>query len=191
MAITIKKIERVDLTLWERSYIPEMLRGMGITTRHFVRNLGTLIQEFVLGGGRGKRTIMTLYYPEERPVVPAAYRGRPVLVRGENGLERCVACGLCEAACPPSCIGITGGEREDGARYPVSYILDGSRCIFCGRCEEVCPKEAIVMSDDWSDLCVYDRSQMIYNKDQLLRPVATLQKRIEYIRTNAYSKARY
>ena len=33
-----------------------------------------------------------------------AMRGMPVLVQMENGKERCVACGLCEWACPTDCI---------------------------------------------------------------------------------------
>ncbi|MBF0169518.1 MAG: NADH-quinone oxidoreductase subunit I [Nitrospinae bacterium] len=192
MAITIKKIERgPKLTLWERSFVPEILRGMWITSRHFFHNMKTLTQEFALGGGRSKRSIMTLYYPEERPVTPVAYRGRPVLVRGANGLEKCVACGLCEAACPPHCISIVGAERDNGDRYPTTYTLDGAKCIFCGRCEEVCPKEAIVMSDDWAELCTYDRGEMLYDKERLLRPEASLARRLAFLRNNAFSKARY
>ena len=192
MAITVKKIDRGEkLTLWERSYIPEMIRGMWITTRHFAENLYSLTVEFGMGKGRSRRTIMTICYPEEMPVVPDAYRGRPLLVQGADGVEKCVACGLCEEACPPSCIHITGGERENGDRYPLSYVLDGSRCIFCGRCEEVCPKEAIVMSGEWNDICEYDRTKMIYKKEELLRTEEQLAKRLDYIRSNAFSKNRY
>src|ERR1700756_5763463 len=32
------------------------------------------------------------------------YRGVHVLQRDENGLEKCVACFLCAAACPSNCI---------------------------------------------------------------------------------------
>ena len=192
MAITVKKIERGEkLTLWERSYIPEMIRGMWITTRHFAENLYSLTAESVMGKGRSRRTIMTIYYPEEMPVVPVAYRGRPVLVQGADGNEKCVACGLCEVACPPSCISITGGEKKNGDKYPEKYILDGSRCIFCGRCEEVCPKEAIVMSGEWNGICAYDRAEMIYQKEWLLRTEEQVAERLEYIRSNAFSKNRY
>ncbi|MBI5815830.1 MAG: NADH-quinone oxidoreductase subunit I [Nitrospinae bacterium] len=192
MAITIKKTRReVTLSLWEKSYLPEVLRGMYITLRHFARNFGGLINEFVLGGGRGERKIMTVYYPEETLIPPPAFRGRPVLVRGSNGLEKCVACGLCEAVCPPHCISIIGGERDNGDRYPVSYTLDGARCIFCGRCEEVCPKEAIVMSDSWRELCEYDRSRMLYTKEDLLVPESDLKKRLDLIRSRYYSAAQY
>ena len=190
MAITFKKVDRnVTLTLWEASYVPEILRGISITMGHFFTNLTGLVMDLV--GGRKHRKIMTLYYPEEDPVIPSAYRGRPVLVRRADGLEQCVACGLCEVACPPHCISIVGAERENGERYPLTYVLDGSRCIFCGLCEEVCPKEAIIMSHDWKNLCEYDRSKMIYNKEQLLYPERNLGRRLDTIRDKYFGIKRY
>lgn len=191
MATKIKKVRRnVTLTLWEQSYVPEVLRGVFITLTHFFSNLKSLTLE-LLTGDKKVRTISTIYYPEEPVTPPVAYRGRPVLVLASNGLEKCVACGLCEVACPPQCISIIGGERRNGERYPVKYTLDGSRCIFCGRCEEACPKEAIVMSDDWSGLCEYDRTKMVYEKENLLIPEARLARRIAYIRDKAFGKDRY
>ncbi|MGK7346309.1 MAG: NuoI/complex I 23 kDa subunit family protein [Candidatus Nitrospinota bacterium M3_3B_026] len=191
MTIGIKKVDRnVKLTFWERLYIPEILRGMGITLRHFFYNMAGFFAE--LAGGRSKRRIMTMYYPEEKPETPPSYRGRPVLVaRDEDGVEKCVACGLCEAVCPAHCISIIGAERENGERYPESYILDGSRCIFCGLCEEACPKEAIVMSGEYFDICDYDRSRMVYDKKALLRPESALEKRLEVIRERYFNKDRY
>ena len=44
----------------------------------------------------------TVSYPEEERVLPARFRGRHVLHRYENGLERCVGCYLCAGACPAS-----------------------------------------------------------------------------------------
>jgi NADH-quinone oxidoreductase subunit I len=191
MATTIKKVRRnVTLTLWEQSYVPEVLRGIFITLKHFFVNLLGLALELVTGDKKNRK-ISTIYYPEEPVIPPIAYRGRPVLVLGADGKEKCVACGLCEAACPPQCISIVGGERGEGERYPVKYTLDGTRCIFCGRCEEACPKEAIVMSDDWSNLCGYDRSKMIYGKEDLLVPEARLARRIAFMRDKAFGKDRY
>lgn len=192
MAIKVKRIERApELTFSERLYLPEIARGLWITGRHFFVNIFNLTAEFVFRRGRKKRSIMTVMYPEETIIPPAAYRGRPLLTVDENGLEKCVACGLCARACPPHCINITGGLRENGDRYPLEYILDGSRCIFCGRCEEVCPEEAIVMSSDWRGLVEYDRSKMIYDKETLMTPTGKLTARLEYIRSNAFADARY
>lgn len=191
MSTKIKKVRRnVTLTLWEQSYVPEILRGMLITLRHFFINMWGLILEFAWSG-KEDRKIVTVYYPEESLTPPPAYRGRPVLVLGSNGNEKCVACGLCEVACPPQCISIIGAERENGERYPSRYTLDGTRCIFCGRCEEVCPKEAIVMSDEWRNLCEYDRSKMIYEKKDLLVPEEKLARRIAFIRDKSFGKDRY
>lgn len=191
MATKVKKVRRnVTLTLWEQSYVPEVLRGLAITLEHFFINFWGLMLEF-FWSGKQDRKIVTVYYPEETLIPPPAYRGRPVLVLGADGKEKCVACGLCEAACPPQCISIIGGERGDGERYPVKYTLDGTRCIFCGRCEEACPKEAIVMSDDWRNLCEYDRSKMIYEKEDLLVPEEKLARRIAFIRDKAFGKDRY
>lgn len=174
------------LTLWERLYVFEVLRGLGITTRHFVSNM----IGFVAPPRGKKRSVFTVYYPEERVELPPAYRGRPVLVMREDGNERCVACGLCEKICPANAIAMVGGERENGERYPASYTLDMSRCVYCGYCEEVCPKEAIVMSSEYEGLAERDRSRMRYSKEALLRSEESVKGRIEYIR-RIYSKCNY
>ncbi len=190
MPIGVKKVKRnAELTIWEKLYIPEVLHGMSITLRHFAQNItGSVLELF---GGPKHRKVMTLYYPEESLIPPPAYRGRPVLVVGDNGLEKCVACGLCEAACPAHCISIVGAERNELERYPLSYTLDGSRCIFCGLCEEACPKEAIVMSDEWRNICEYDRNKMIYSKEDLFRREGTLGKRLSVIRADYFGKSKY
>ncbi len=77
------------------------------------------------------------------------FRGMHVLQRDENGLEKCVACFLCAAACPSNCIYIEAAEntaenRVSGAeRYAKVYNIDYNRCIFCGYCVEACPTDAI------------------------------------------------
>jgi NADH-quinone oxidoreductase subunit I len=182
-----KKVrKKIKLTLWERLYVFEVLRGMGITTKHFALNM----IGFVIPPKGKKRSIFTVYYPEEKVTLPAAYRGRPVLVMGQDKTEKCVACGLCEKMCPASAISIVGGERANGDRYPMSYSLDMSRCVYCGYCEEVCPKEAIVMSAEYQGLAQWDRSLMRYSKEQLLRSEESVKGRLEYIR-RIYSKCNY
>ncbi|MFZ0923753.1 MAG: NADH-quinone oxidoreductase subunit I, partial [Candidatus Acidiferrales bacterium] len=49
-------------------------------------------------------------YPAEPVHFQARYRGIHVLQRDENGLEKCVACFLCAAACPAQCIYIEAAE---------------------------------------------------------------------------------
>src|SRR5436309_2308038 len=88
---------------------------------------------------------ITQQYPEyKRPVYPR-FRGRHRLWRHENGLEKCVGCSLCAAACPADCIRVvpaenTAGNRVSaGERYARIYEINMSRCIFCGYCELACP----------------------------------------------------
>jgi NADH-quinone oxidoreductase subunit I len=66
------------------------------------------------------------------------FRGAHVLQRDENGLEKCVACFLCAAACPSNCIYIEAAENTEekrissAERYAKVYNIDYNRCIFCG-----------------------------------------------------------
>ncbi len=47
---------------------------------------------------------VTVQYPEQKKPVKARFRGRHVLKRYENGLEKCIGCALCAAACPADAI---------------------------------------------------------------------------------------
>lgn len=174
------KVKRnIDLTLWERLYLPEIIRGMMITSRHFFRNMIGFLPGLRPEGK--KRRIFTVYYPEEKFDIPIAFRGMPVLVE-ENGEERCVACGLCEAVCPAKCIYIRPGDKPgEKDRYPEVFELNVSRCVVCGFCEEVCPKEAIVMSNEL-EIANTDRKKMVLQKEALMRSASSLEKRLNYIR---------
>lgn len=174
------KVKRnVDLTLWERLYLPEIIRGMVITSRHFFRNMIGFIPGLRPEGK--KRRIFTVYYPEEKFDIPIAFRGMPVLVE-ENGEERCVACGLCEEICPAKCIyirpGVQPGEKD---RYPEIFELNVARCVVCGFCEEVCPKEAIVMSNE-VEIANTDRKKLVLQKKELMRSASSLERRMNYVR---------
>ena len=43
---------------------------------------------------------ISVNYPDEKVPMFPKWRGKQVLMRDENGLEKCVACGLCAVACP-------------------------------------------------------------------------------------------
>ncbi len=116
---------------------------------------------------------VTENYPDEPVNFEARYRGIHVLQQDENGLEKCVACFLCAAACPVQCIYIEAAdntaERRISAaeRYAQVYNIDYSRCIFCGYCVEACPCDAITHGHGF-EMATYNISDMVYRKEQLL-----------------------
>ena len=120
--------------------------------------------------------VVTVQYPEEKRELRPRFRGRHVLKRYENGLEKCIGCSLCAAACPSDAIFVEASENTDekrfspGERYASTYEINMLRCIYCGFCEDACPTEAIVLGDNY-ELSFTDRRQAIYGKDMLLEPV--------------------
>lgn len=142
----------------EKVYLFEILRGLVITLRHFVKN-------FV-----GTTKILTVEYPEQKKTVTAGYRGQHRLTRREDGSPRCVACMLCSTNCPADCITIVAAEHDDLTieKYPLSYEIDELRCVFCGLCVEACPCDAIRMDTGIYDMANYSREILHYKKDLLL-----------------------
>src|SRR3984893_15697244 len=59
------------------------------------------------------RKTVTENYPDEHVHFQPRYRGIHVLHRDEGGLEKCVGCFLCAAACPANCIYIEAAENID------------------------------------------------------------------------------
>ena len=119
---------------------------------------------------------ITVNYPDQKVPVFPKYRGKQVLMRDENGLEKCVACGLCAVACPADAIYLEAAENDGtvqaGPRYAKIYQIHKTRCIFCGYCEEACPVSAIFMGKDY-ELAVYSNKDFIWDKQDLLVPAAT------------------
>ena len=119
---------------------------------------------------------VTEFYPEEPPKFEERYRGSHVLQRDENGMEKCVACFLCAAACPADCIYIEAAENTDttrisgGERYAKVYNIDYNRCIFCGYCVEACPTDAITHGHGFEQAS-YNTSTLIKRKEDMLAPV--------------------
>ncbi|HUP08269.1 MAG TPA: 4Fe-4S binding protein [Caldimonas sp.] len=152
------------LTLWERAYLPEIMRGLGITSRVFLRNMWRWMT--------GRKGALTTYYPEERRADYAPLnRGKHVLVQRADGRPQCVACNLCATVCPAKVIEIEiGVDPADDAHptYPVRFEIDYSRCVFCGLCVEACPEDAIRMLPDTPGLPSYDRERMWLGLDELL-----------------------
>jgi NADH-quinone oxidoreductase subunit I len=155
-------VRRKQLSLAEKLYLPEVMRGLSITFRKLFEKK------------------VTRQYPEDPLPTNEVTRGQPRLVIKEDGNIACVSCGLCEFACPAYAITIDGGETERFIeRAPVRFEIDMLRCILCGFCEEACPKDAIFMSDEL-ELADFTRESLVYGIDRLKRPKAALQRRIDY-----------
>jgi NADH-quinone oxidoreductase subunit I len=160
-----RQVRRKDLSFLQKTYIPEIVKGMVLTFTQMLKPK------------------FTRQYPEERFNPQPSYRGRPVLVE-QNGVERCVACGLCARVCPALAIEVQASETEmEKERYPVKFEINMLRCIFCGFCEEACPEEAIIMSDEY-ELVFQKPEDAIFGKDKLLMSTERLKTRLEFLRAS-------
>ncbi len=151
-------VSNKEMTFWERLYFIAIIKGMMITIKHFFSRK------------------VTVQYPEQKREYSPVYRGQHVLMRDEEGRERCTACGLCALACPAEAITMKAAERTKEEmslyreeKYAAIYEINMLRCIFCGLCEEACPKDAIYLTK--SQLHVkpdVTRQSFIYGKDKLV-----------------------
>ncbi|CAI2378893.1 unnamed protein product [Moneuplotes crassus] len=108
-----------------------------------------------------------IHYPWEKGPLSPLFRGEHALRRYPTGEERCIACKLCEAACPAFAITIETEPRHDDARRTTKYDIDMTKCIFCGFCQEACPVDAIVEGPNYEYSTVH-HEELLYDKVKLL-----------------------
>ena len=151
----VRWVDVPKLNLLEQLYVPALVSGLVTTGKHMMRTLA------------GKD--VTTQFPEERPQIPANYRGVHRLNRDEQGRVKCVACYMCSTACPAHCIDIVAAPSPwaDREKYPETFVIDELRCIYCGMCEQACPVDAIELTTLF-DLTGFSREEMMFDKEKLL-----------------------
>jgi NADH-quinone oxidoreductase subunit I len=160
-----KLIPRPERTFAEQAFVPEIVKGLGVTMRHFFKNTFNK---------RENTEIVTIAYPEEKRVYPERFRGVHRLTHRADSSPRCVACLCCSTACPAQCIHIEAGEYEPGdarygyERFPRVFVIDELRCIFCGYCVEACPCDAIRMDTGVHMPASTRREHFIFDKEMLM-----------------------
>lgn len=146
-------IKEPELSAADKLYLPQIANGLRTTFRHLFKKS------------------LTVQYPEQRRTNLRVenYRGVHRLNRDEQGRVACVACFMCETACPANCIHITGAEApwDDREKYPVKFDIDELVCIYCGMCEEACPVDAIELTPEYS-IVGLSREEMIFDMRKLL-----------------------
>jgi NADH-quinone oxidoreductase subunit I len=152
------------MSWYERAYLPEVFKGLAITTGVFLRNMFKWVT--------GRRGAVTTYYPEEkRKDFAPRNRGKHILTQRPDGSPQCIACNMCATVCPAKVIEIEPGfDPNDPAhpKYPVRFEIDYSRCVFCGLCVEACPEDAIRMQEDVPNLVSDNRYDMWLTMDEML-----------------------
>ena len=152
------------MSLWERLYLFEILRGLGITSGVFLVNMWRWMTF--------RKGALTTYYPEEtRSDYAAGNRGKHILTQRPDGRPQCIACNMCATVCPAQVIEIDAAfDPTDLAhpKYPSRFEIDYSRCIFCGLCIEACPEDAIRMVKETPGLPTGDRDHMWLNLTELI-----------------------
>jgi NADH-quinone oxidoreductase subunit I len=152
------KVPSPKLTFWERIYVVEIIRGLGVTMGHLVKNL------------LRQSEMPTVQFPEEiKPVAPR-HRSRHRLTVREDGTPKCVACMCCPTACPANCIHIIAQEADAPwkEKRPRVFEIDLLRCVFCGFCVEACPEDAIRMDTGEVTIVGTRREDFIVGLDFLL-----------------------
>lgn len=122
----------------------------------------------------GMKTSITVFfrkktteqYPENRATLKISdrFRGTLVMPHDENNQHKCVACGLCQMACPNDTITVTSemvtDEEGKKKKVLVKYQYDLGSCMYCQLCVTACPHDAIKFDNSFEH-AVFDRSKLI------------------------------
>ncbi len=162
----------------EAVYLIEILRGLGVTIKHFFVRKKFALQYpedklSIVGNTQEVIKVMDKDAQQltDRVEVTMNFRGKhALLVDGDLG--RCVACKMCETVCPFFAIYIEPEESPDPRkeRSPKIFEVDLTRCAYCGYCVEACPENAITMTSFYS-LVARQRPELAIQKKELRKVV--------------------
>lgn len=148
----------------KRTYLGGLMHG-----------IGTLLTGMKVTGREFFTKKVTEQYPENRNTLEISprFRGRLVMPIDEEGNHKCIACGLCQMACPNDTIciiseSITDEETGKKKKVLVKYEYDLGACMFCQLCVNACNHHAIEFSTEFENA--------VFNRDTL---VLTLNKKIK------------
>ena len=82
----VVRVSPPKMTVLDRLYIPQIVKGMFVTIGHLLHNLAHY------------KNLPIISYPEVKRVYSERFRGRHILTTREDGTTRCVACYMCSTA---------------------------------------------------------------------------------------------
>lgn len=109
---------------------------------------------------------ITEQYPENRDTLQMfdRFRGSLTMPHNEDNEHKCIACGLCQMACPNDTIKVVSEivETEDGKKKKqlVRYEYNLGCCMFCQLCTKACPHGAITFDQSFEN-AVFDRAKLV------------------------------
>ena len=110
---------------------------------------------------------VTEQYPENRDTLQMfdRFRGTLNMPHDAEGNNKCIACGLCQMACPNDTIHITTETVEDAETGKKKkrlgrYEYDLGACMFCQLCVNACPHDAIRFDQEFEH-SVYEREKLV------------------------------
>lgn len=109
---------------------------------------------------------ITEQYPENRRELKMfdRFRGTLTMPHNSENEHRCVACGLCQMACPNGTIRVVSETvtTEDGKKKKqlARYEYNLGSCMFCQLCVNACPHGAITFDQEFEH-AVFDRSRLV------------------------------
>jgi NADH-quinone oxidoreductase subunit I len=175
--MAIKKVDRkAFLNILEAVLFVDFIKGLSVTLKNLLRKP------------------ITTNYPVEKLTPPKRYRGahghfvwdgtEPDSLRAiekfmsfEKGKSRCVACYMCQTACPmPTLFRIEAVQMPDGTKKVVRFDMNLLNCLFCGLCVDACPVGCLTMTDLY-ELAGYSRRSAVLKMDKLEKNAIDWKKR--------------